>query len=107
MSRTAPPVSPSTNHLLPPEERFWQRYSPHNEFPLSGIGAITIYVLLGLLMVAGIHLNPFGSKDRPLAWDTMPAIEGEDPNATGPGDSGPPGDGAPGVPSVNAPPSQV
>jgi hypothetical protein len=86
--------------VLPPEERFWQRYSPHHEFPLSGVGAITIYVLIGLLILAGVRFHPFGSNNAPLPWDTLPPIEGDDPNATGPGDPAPPGDGSAAVPAV-------
>ena len=26
--------------LIPPEEKFWQRYSPHHEFPLSTVTSI-------------------------------------------------------------------
>src|SRR4051794_38081251 len=39
----------------PPAESFWQRYSPHHEFPLSSVGSLTLHaVLLGLLVLASI-----------------------------------------------------
>jgi len=30
---------------LPPEERFWQHYSPHHEAPLAGVGSFTLHGL--------------------------------------------------------------
>jgi len=41
----AAPVQNPPQPLLPPEERFWQRYSPYNEFPISTVGAIAIFLL--------------------------------------------------------------
>jgi hypothetical protein len=96
------PQSSNSRPLLPPEERFWQRYSPHNEFPLSGLGAITIYLLLGVLIVAGIKLHPLlAPEPGPLPLTTMDDIpEGDDPNASGVGVGVAPVDPAPGVPAV-------
>src|SRR5947209_9503000 len=38
--------------LIPPEEKFWQRYSPHNEAPLSGVTSTVIHALaIGLLLL--------------------------------------------------------
>src|SRR5438552_17909938 len=41
--------------LIPPDQAFWQRYSPHHEFPLSlsssGVAHVTV---LGLLVLGGI-----------------------------------------------------
>jgi hypothetical protein len=39
-----------TGVVLPPDEKFWQRYSPHHEFPLSSVTSICLYALAGLLM---------------------------------------------------------
>ena len=54
MAATAPvtqPRSPS-QPLLPPEEKFWQRYSPHSEAPLSGVTSAVVHVLfVGLLLL--------------------------------------------------------
>jgi len=99
MASVAESSTPS-RPVLTPEEPFWQRYSPHHEFPLSSVGAITIYVVFGLLIVAGVHFHPFGSNNRPLPWDTLPQMEGDDPNATGPGDASPPRDSSAAVPTV-------
>lgn len=37
-----------------PEERFWKRYSPHGELPLSGAGSFALHALaVGLLVLLG------------------------------------------------------
>jgi hypothetical protein len=42
------------NKLVPPEEQFWERYSPHHEAPLSGIGSFALHFLIaGFLILAG------------------------------------------------------
>lgn len=42
---------------LPPEEKFWKRYSPHGEAPLSIIGSFALHALgVGGLMLFGIYL---------------------------------------------------
>jgi hypothetical protein len=40
MSASIPPPAP----LAPPDEQFWQKYSPHYEFPLSSIGSIAMHI---------------------------------------------------------------
>lgn len=52
--------------LVPPEERFWKRYSPHNEFPLSGVVTATFYVLVGVALVV------FAFKKIPWLMDKEP-----------------------------------
>jgi hypothetical protein len=56
---------------LPPEEQFWQRYSPHNEFPLSSVGSLTIYLLIAVLIVASIKLGLFETQKAPLEVDAV------------------------------------
>jgi hypothetical protein len=51
---------------VPPEEKFWQRYSPHHEFPLSSVISICLYTLAGLLAWAVVvyamkHMDDGGS----------------------------------------------
>jgi len=42
----APPPNTNPNRpLVPPEEKFWIRYSPHNEAPLSGVSSFAVHVL--------------------------------------------------------------
>jgi hypothetical protein len=69
-----PPVT-ETNHapasdkplLVPPEEQFWKRYSPHHEFPLSSVTSITFYCVLGIAIYVvikfGLVDRLFGSKE--------------------------------------------
>src|SRR5262245_47428221 len=70
----------------PPEERFWKRYSPHHEFPLSGSAATAIHivaiVLVGLLVLtAGIiwkENNPPELTAVTIGDDVQPAGLGGD-----------------------------
>src|SRR5262245_32803884 len=36
---------------LPPDEKFWKRYSPHHEFPLSTVASIAVHVIIGGVIV--------------------------------------------------------
>jgi len=54
----APVAAPQTANpvrmLVPPEEKFWKRYSPHHEAPLSGISSFAVHMLLiPLLLLIG------------------------------------------------------
>lgn len=54
MTTTTPSTNNSTQTklpLLPPDQKFWKRYSPHHEFPLSGIGSIAIHCVVGGLLI--------------------------------------------------------
>src|SRR5262245_40269154 len=70
----------------PPEERFWKRYSPHHEFPLSGSASTAIHivaiVLVGLLLLtAGIiwkENNPPELTAVTIGDDVQPARLGGD-----------------------------
>src|SRR5256885_2244692 len=53
MSTVAEPKTAAGQPLLPPEEQFWKRYSPHHEAPLSGVTS-TILHLLAILLLLGI-----------------------------------------------------
>jgi hypothetical protein len=67
---------PATNHkaksqkkgsLVPPEEQFWQRYSPHHEFPLSTASSLMLHgIILALLVLGGIILAKLGFQDKPV-----------------------------------------
>src|SRR5690349_3799745 len=38
--------------LVPPEEKFWQRYSPHREMPVSLAGSLLLHgLVLGVLLL--------------------------------------------------------
>lgn len=50
--------------LIPPEERFWKRYSPHSEAPLSVAGSFAVHALaIGGLVLFAVYLGTlfFGS----------------------------------------------
>jgi hypothetical protein len=45
---------PTPKPLVPPDEQFWERYSPHHEAPLSGVGSFAAHFLIGgFLLLAG------------------------------------------------------
>jgi hypothetical protein len=45
------------------DERFWKRYSPHGELPLSGAGSFALHALvLGFLILWGLYLYSFFTK---------------------------------------------
>ncbi|HEY7156648.1 MAG TPA: hypothetical protein VH575_21950, partial [Gemmataceae bacterium] len=58
MSQTLPAAeknaaSLAKQPLVPPDERFWQRYSPHGELPLSGAGSLALHLLIiGLMLLS-------------------------------------------------------
>ncbi len=52
---------------IPPDKKFWHRYSPHHEFPWSAVISVAIYTLLGLLIFALVRLAIKDSDDaKPL-----------------------------------------
>jgi hypothetical protein len=77
----------------PPEEEFWQRYSPHHEFPLSSATSIALHVLiLALLAVAGWWIIRMGSeRSAPLADVPVFVEPPSGGGAPGPGGNGPGG----------------
>src|SRR5439155_17557983 len=55
--------------LIPPDERFWQRYSPHHEFPLSSATSGLVHLLvLGILVLGARAL---ANLNLPLPVDTI------------------------------------
>src|SRR6266852_7596826 len=53
---------------LPPEEKFWKRYSPHHELPLSTASSILIHAIaITVLIVGSIVLAKFGFGDNKMA----------------------------------------
>jgi hypothetical protein len=64
------PAAPVKNEPGPPDERFWVRYSPHHELPLSSVSSFSIHVLIiGLLLLCAalpffgrvVHEVPVGA----------------------------------------------
>jgi hypothetical protein len=60
--KAAPAVDPKS--LVPPDDAFWVRYSPHAEMPLSGVSSFALHALIfGLLLLcayplAGLFVKP-------------------------------------------------
>jgi hypothetical protein len=50
---------------LPPEQRFWQRYSPHHEASFSGIGSFTLHFVVTVVLLLGGYLGWLGLSPRP------------------------------------------
>ena len=67
----------------PPEERFWQRYSPHHEFPLSGVGSVVLHVLLVLTMVWIFFQFMPASESEPLSLGAIQVDAGGGGNLEG------------------------
>src|SRR6266851_429784 len=80
---------------LPPDQEFWQRYSPHHEFPLSGVSSVAIHVLaLVLLFFLGRYLVDMLADSmqplRELGVVVLPGGGGGNPNGVGNGPGGEP-----------------
>jgi len=100
MSTSAPAPAPAAgtakNQLLPPEEKFWERYSPLNEAPLSGVSS-TVMHLLAIGLILGIfwvnQFFKFDEENRSLPVEPIRLTGGGgggNPrgSGTGPGDPG-------------------
>lgn len=90
------PQVPNPNNAapLPPEERFWQRYSPHHEFPLSSVASVCLYGFGVLLVWAVVVLAMKQGEDfASLPVEPITIAEGggnpEGEGTTGPGDRPP------------------
>lgn len=64
---------PEEADLVPPEERFWQRYSPHGELPLSGASSLALHLLFfGLLVFAAwLAYKMFGGAERSVPVEAV------------------------------------
>jgi hypothetical protein len=70
------------------EERFWKRYSPHGELPLSGAGSFALHALVvgGLLLMGFLGLW-FARPSRSLPVDPVRVISGGGGDPAGEGDA--------------------
>ncbi len=75
--------------LLPPEERFWKRHSPHGEGPLSLAGSLALHGLaVGTLLLFAVYLAAvFFQPERSLPIEPVQLAGGAAPGnaARGPG----------------------
>src|SRR5690349_17229204 len=99
MAEQTPAVGPSPQATpsLPvlPEERFWKRYSPHHEFPLSAVGSFALhFVGGGGLIVAALLLGAYVNAKRspvPLQVAAIAGDPGGSNRVDGPDDGPAPG----------------
>src|SRR5437899_2494500 len=92
--RTAKEVTSKTKPLVPPDEQFWQRYSPHYEFPLSGVSSFALHLLVvGLAALVAMIVIPQFEKP-PMELDEVTWDGGGGGSAEGIGTG--PGSGASG-----------
>lgn len=82
MSTSAPPPP-----LAPPEEQFWDRYSPHHEFPLSSVGSVALHIgALVLFVLALWLLSRMTISDKtPVPMRTVTLTDGDGPEGRGSG----------------------
>src|SRR5689334_1487060 len=60
--------------LVPPEEQFWKRYSPHHEFPLSSATSVALHIIaIGLLLLVAI-LFWTSKKDTSDVPELIPVV---------------------------------
>jgi hypothetical protein len=90
MSQTAPPSDkagkPAASSLVPPDERFWQRYSPHAEFPLSSAGSFVVHILVfGLLLLASFLGSLWFHTNTPVKIEGVQLGGGGNPHGQGEG----------------------
>jgi hypothetical protein len=86
--------SSATSDLLPPDERFWQRYSPHHEALLAAVGSLTLHGLVfgipALIALLGLGFWWATSADaqRPPIM-TVVKMVGEEGDGAGGGEPAP------------------
>jgi hypothetical protein len=88
------PNKPPSGHkplLVPPEEAFWKRYSPHHEFPVSGATSIALHAIaIVFLILMTWWLFSLTRKPSDVPELIPVAMSGEDTKgrASGGGQSG-------------------
>jgi hypothetical protein len=90
---------PAAKPRVPPEEQFWERYSPHHEAPLSGIGSFAMhFLIIGFLVVAGyLGWLGLGSHRSALPNDVVQIDAGGGGRTNGQADNPANGGGSPEV----------
>lgn len=90
MTQNAPIADKTArSNLVPPDERFWQHYSPHAEFPLSSAGSLAVHILLfgllGLMAWLGAVLFNHSSRTLPVEAVRLDLGGGGSPQGKGDG----------------------
>jgi hypothetical protein len=84
-----------SQQLVPPDEVFWQRYSPHHECLFSWLSSFTLHALVvGLMILIGIAvaMGRHSDQRRPPSMDVV-QLEGGQGDGLEDGESGPAGAG--------------
>jgi len=110
MSATAAPENRPAGPApwAPPEEKFWKRYSPHGEAPISLAGSFALHALAvgGLVLVAVYLASLFTRPTLSLPVELVQLARGDGPGGQSGKDKGsPPGPEAPLDDKANPPPA--
>src|SRR5919201_469105 len=84
MAVKTPPPAPDQAQQQPPDERFWVKYSPHHELPISGLASIawhTFGIVLIVLIAFVVSINR--TTDMPIESVRIGGGPGN-PDAVGP-----------------------
>lgn len=85
-------VASAAKSPVPPDEQFWQRYSPHYEFPLSTVTSFALHALaLTLLGLVAWYIAKFATdQKKPLQEIGVVVVGGGggNPEGFGPGTGG-------------------
>lgn len=95
--------------LVPPDEKFWQRYSPHHEFPLASMTSFFVHgIIYGVLVLAGVLYMMRRESDtyKPPSLDVCVLQGGGGDEGKG-AEPGLPGDSQPMNDVVSAPVSRA
>ena len=94
MSTTSPkPTSTNAGKklLVPPEEEFWKRYSPHHEAPLSGVTSVAVHALfIGLAILVVKFVKDKLSESEPPTVRVGKIVPGVGKGGKGGGGGGDP-----------------
>ncbi len=83
--------------ILPPEEKFWQRYSPHHELPLAGATSFFLHgLVLGTMALAAVWVmfQRDSESNKPVSIDVVTFTGSGDGSEGAGGEPGGPGEPA-------------
>ena len=79
-----PTQAAAETSVKPPDERFWVRYSPHHELPISSLASVAWHVFgLVLIVLVAFVVSYNRNDDMPIETVSMPG-GGGNPLGVGP-----------------------